>query len=62
MVDTRPGVKTVRVDGVNAFDRLTADSSLWPLVPGVNRVTVSAAITDPATTIGFTWRRQWLAA
>jgi len=62
VVDTRPGRKTVRVGGVNSFDRLTPDSSLWPLQPGSNRVTVAAAITDPNTLITFTWRRNWLAA
>ena len=62
IVDTRPGRKSVTVDGVNAFDRLTADSSLWPLVPGPNRVEISAAITSVESLISFVWRRNWLSA
>ena len=61
VVDHRPGQKTVRVDGVNAFDRLAPGSSLWPLARGVNQVDVAAAATDLDTLITFTWRRQWLA-
>ena len=61
-VDHRPGHKTVSVDGVNAFDRLTATSSLWPLQRGVNQVEIGAAVTDTNTLVTFTWRRLWLAA
>ena len=52
-VDTRPGYKTVDVDGVNAFGRLTPQSSLWGLAPGVNEVTVGGALTTSATSITF---------
>lgn len=62
VVDTRPGVKTVQVDGLNAYPRLTASSSLWPLVPGPNRVQLSVAFTDPTALVTFAWRNQWLAA
>ena len=62
VVDTRPGRKLVTIDGSNAFDRLTPDSSLWPLVPGPNRVEVSMAITTPGSLITFVWRRNWLSA
>ena len=62
IVDTRPGRKQVTVDGANAFDRLTPDSSLWPLVPGPNRIEVSMAITTVDSLIEFVWRRNWLAA
>ena len=61
-VDHRPGHKTVRLDGVNAFDQLTETSSLWPLRRGVNQVEVGTIDTDVDTLITFTWRRNWLAA
>ena len=40
IVDTRPGHKSVTLDGFNAFGRLTDTSVLWPLEPGSNRVTI----------------------
>jgi hypothetical protein len=43
VVDHRPGHKSVRLDGVNAFGRLSDDSALWPLVPGVNNITIGFA-------------------
>jgi hypothetical protein len=62
VVDTRPGRKTANLDGLNVFSRLTPTSELWPLVPGVNQVQVSFALTSAASSVAFTWRRQWLAA
>jgi hypothetical protein len=62
VIDTRPGRKTVTVDGVNSFSRLTASSSLWPLVPGVNRVSIGFAAGTAQTSIKFAWRNRWLAA
>jgi hypothetical protein len=61
-IDTRPGHKTVDIGGLNGFGRLTSESSLWGLVPGPNRVTISMAATDPTSLIRFSWRRNWLAA
>ena len=62
IVDARPGRKEVTVDAGNAFNRLTPDSSLWPVVPGVNHLEMSMAITDPDSLIRIVWRRNWLAA
>jgi hypothetical protein len=62
IVDTRPGRKTATIDGANAFAKLTPDSELWALAPGVNQVQVSFALTSAASSVAFTWRRQWLAA
>ena len=62
IVDTRPGRKTATIDGTNAFAKLTPDSELWALAPGVNQVQVSFALTSAASSVAFTWRRQWLAA
>ncbi|MHB9005170.1 MAG: phage distal tail protein [Coriobacteriia bacterium] len=58
-IDTRPGYKTVRHgDGTNAYDHLSATSSLWPLVKGNNTVnlTMGAAGADSALTLSFTPR------
>jgi hypothetical protein len=62
VVDTRPGVKTVSIDGANGYPRLTPASSLWPLMPGPNKVQVSMALTDPTALVTFAYRNQWLAA
>ena len=62
IVDTRPGRKTATLDGTNVFSRLTPTSELWPLAPGLNQVQVSFALTSAASSVAFSWRRQWLAA
>lgn len=62
VVDTRPGMKSVRLNGVNAFGRLAQDSSLWPIVRGPNRVTIDFANITTATIVRFAWRKKWLAA
>jgi hypothetical protein len=62
VVDTRPGRKTATLDGANVFSRLTADSELWALAPGLNQVQVSLALTDPTASVTFAWRNLWLAA
>lgn len=61
-VDTRPGAKSVELDGANAFYQLTPDSALWPLAPGVNNVSVALASSTGASLIRFVWRNEWLAA
>jgi hypothetical protein len=62
IADHRPGFKTVTIDGANGYPLLSADSSLWPLVPGPNRVELSVALTSPASVATFAWRNAWLAA
>jgi len=62
VVDTRPGHKTVRLNGANEFDRLTETSALWPLVPGPNRISLAFATVTAATTATFAWRQRWLSA
>jgi hypothetical protein len=61
-VDTRPGKKQVSIDGTNAYSLLAPSSSLWPLVPGANRVELAIALTSPASVGTFAWRNAWLAA
>ena len=62
VADHRPGHKSARLDGVNVFGRLTDDSSLWPLVPGPNRVAIGFAGGTAASRVTFAWRTKWLAA
>jgi hypothetical protein len=61
-VDTRPGRKQVTIDGANAYPLLTADSSLWPLEPGPNRIELAMAFTSVDSVGTFAWRNAWLAA
>ena len=62
VVDTRPGHKTVDIDGVNRFGWLTPESSLWGLAPGENEVVVAGTSTTTATSVTVAWRQAWLAA
>ena len=61
-VDHRPGRKSVTIDGTNAYPQLSADSALWALQPGSNRVELAVALTSPASIATFEWRNAWLAA
>jgi hypothetical protein len=62
VVDHRPGHKSARLDGVNVFGRLTDDSSLWPLVPGPNRVAIGFGNATASSKVTFAWRNRWLSA
>lgn len=62
VVDHRPGHKAARLDGFNAFGRLSDDSTLWPLVPGPNRITIGFADVTLASAVRFAWRNRWLSA
>lgn len=62
IVDTRPGHKSARLDGNNAFGQLADDSVLWPLEPGANRVEIGFAGASGASSVLFQWRSRWLAA
>lgn len=62
IVDTRPGHKSARIDGVNVFGRLTDDSQLWPLVPGPNRIAIGFATATAQSQVAFAWRNRYLAA
>ena len=62
VIDTSPGHKTVTVDGANAFGRLDATSTLWPLIPGPNRISITFTDSNPTASVTFAWRNRWLAA
>ncbi|GAA0579382.1 phage distal tail protein [Streptomyces crystallinus] len=51
VIDTRPGIKSVQLDGANAWPQMTTDSALWPLRPGKNRLRVTASGVGPTTLI-----------
>ncbi|MFJ8384744.1 phage distal tail protein [Streptomyces sp. NPDC094438] len=51
VIDARPGIKTVELDGVNAWPQMNADSALWPLRPGTNQLRVAATGVGPTTLI-----------
>lgn len=62
IVDTRPGHKSARLDGVNVFGRLSDPSVLWPLIPGPNRISIGFASGTSASKVTFSWRNRWLSA
>lgn len=58
-IDTRPLVKTVRLNGVNAWEDVQAsDADLWPMIAGDNDILVglSSATVDTVATLSFTPR------
>lgn len=62
VVDHRPGHKAARLDGANAFGRLSDDSVLWPLAPGNNVITIAFAGSNVNSQVAFAWRNRWLSA
>ena len=60
--DSRPGHKSVTLDGLNRYSAMSADSDLWPLVAGSQVITM--AIIGPNPTVLFTttvaWSRKFL--
>lgn len=62
VIDARPGRKSVRIDGLNGFARLTPESTLWALVAGPNRISIGFADATAASKVTFAWRNRWLAA
>lgn len=64
LIDTAPGVKTVKDGGgVSLYDKLSADSSLWSLEPGVNSVTIELSGAVPAvSSVVLRYKRRYLGA
>lgn len=58
-VDTRPGQKSLRLNGVSIFSALTTDSALWPLVRGEQAVRVELSETDVTTGATLRYRRRF---
>jgi hypothetical protein len=62
LIDTAPGVKTVRAgDGRNLFGDMTA-SVLWALARGRNSVRLELSGATAGTSFALSWRRRWLSA
>lgn len=59
-IDTRPGIKTAELDGVDVFEELTSDSEMFPLERGDNalKVEMSEADSNSLVTISFQ-ARYW---
>jgi hypothetical protein len=55
---TQPGARSVSLGGQNWFNRLTRQSVLWPLVPGVNLLRVNYETSS--SRIILRWRLQYL--
>ncbi len=57
-IDTRPGYKTVEINGVNLFSVLSALSTLWSLRRGANdvKIEVSGSTSDSACGLNYTLR------
>jgi hypothetical protein len=61
VIDTREGTKTVtKGDGSNQFSALSATSSLWPLLRGVNAVQVEMSGATAASRVGLAYRPRYL--
>lgn len=59
-IDTRPGHKSVTIDGVNAFQFVTG--ALWPLAVDANNIDIGFNAADANTAVGLSYRRRWVAA
>ncbi len=58
VIDTRIRKKTITLDGVNAFNYLADQSSLWPLLPGDNSIQIemSGAAAESSVELLYTPR------
>lgn len=59
VVDCRFGVRSVELDGENAYREL-ARTELWHLLPGSQDVRVRMLTTGPTTKVGLAWTPKWL--
>lgn len=61
-IDTREGIKTVLLDGLNAMKSMTILSSLWNLMPGNNQVQIQMSNTTPYSLITVEYTPRYLSA
>lgn len=61
-IDTTPGVKSVLYgDGTSAYNALTIDSSLWPIIRGTNNIVLEMSGVDATTSsLDLTYHRRYL--
>lgn len=60
IVDTRQGVKTVEVDGVNAFSDMTDDSELWGFIPGNNSMALTMSGSNDDSTVSIEYYKGYM--
>lgn len=60
VIDTRPGSKSVIVDGATSnFDKVGATSSLWPLAKGANNITIAVSGTTAASQVQVQYKQRY---
>ncbi len=60
-IDTRPGYKTITLNGINAFRYISNDSSLWSLQPGSQDVDIFLGDADTLTSeVKLTYNERYL--
>ena len=60
-IDTRVGIKTIKVDGENQFSKVQAFSSLWSLIPGDNDLVIQMANSSLDSSIQIEFTQRYLA-
>lgn len=60
VVTTRPGERSVRVDGSLALPRMLDGVRLWGLRPGTNIIAVQFAGRGPSANLAASWELEWL--
>lgn len=62
IIDTRPGIKSVRLNGGSAFGDLSVGSTLWPLARGEQSVRIELSGASDDTSVVLTWRQLYRGA
>lgn len=63
IIDTRPGVKTAVLNGTtNVYPNITAGSSFWSLIRGINEITLTMGGTTVGSGLALAWRNRYNAA
>lgn len=62
VIDTRVGVKTVLLDGINQMKSMTVLSALWSLLPGDNNVQIQMSNSTTASKITVEYTPRYLSA
>lgn len=61
IIDTSAGVKSITDGlGTNLYGQRVGESSLWPLVPGVQTLQVELNGASSASSVELTYRRRWM--
>jgi hypothetical protein len=60
VVDTRPDVLSVKLNGNNAFSLLSGSSSLWNIRPGSNQLKITTAGTSSSSSVTISFAARYL--